>query len=161
MLPTLRLIALLLPLTLVAGGGGTGDPLASRGWIWPVDAVRVLRPFVAPVQAYGPGHRGVDLGDARILRAPAAGTIAFAGDVAGRPVVTIEHEEGLVTTFDPAIAARPVGSTVGRGEVVAMVAPPGHTGAETVHFGVRDHGEYVNPLRLLGGIPRAVLLPCC
>ncbi|WP_275934957.1 hypothetical protein [Microbacterium testaceum] len=41
------------------------------------------------------------------------------------------------------------------------VATGGHTGPGTVHFGVRLDGEYINPLRLLGGVPRAVLLPCC
>ena len=48
-----------------------------------------------------------------------------------------------------------------RGEAVGELAFGGHTAPGAVHFGVRYEGEYINPLVLLGGVPRAVLLPCC
>ena len=48
-----------------------------------------------------------------------------------------------------------------RGKRVGTVSLGGHAPAGTFHFGVRLDGEYVNPLLLLGGVPRAVLLPCC
>ena len=48
-----------------------------------------------------------------------------------------------------------------RGDEVGVVALGGHTAAGALHFGVRLDGEYINPLLLLGGVPRAVLLPCC
>lgn len=148
-------------LVLVGGSPPPADDLAARGWVWPVEEVRLERPFIAPAHAYGPGHRGVDLGGAATVRAPAAGTVAFAGPVAGRPVLTIEHGDGLVSSFEPVTSDLAVGTPVRRGEVVGTVAAEGHTGPGTVHVGVRLHGEYVNPLRLLGGVPRAVLLPCC
>ncbi|WP_367726635.1 hypothetical protein [Microbacterium sp. LMI1-1-1.1] len=75
-------------LVLVGGSPPPADDLAARGWVWPVEEVRLERPFIAPAHAYGPGHRGVDLGGAATVRAPAAGTVAFAGPVAGRPVLT-------------------------------------------------------------------------
>ncbi len=81
--------------------------------------------------------------------------------VAGRPVVTIDHGDGLVTTLEPVTTELAVGDAVSRGSPVGGVATGGHTGPGTVHFGVRLDGEYINPLRLLGGVPRAVLLPCC
>ncbi|MDQ1121960.1 murein hydrolase activator EnvC family protein [Microbacterium trichothecenolyticum] len=141
----------------------TGPPhsLADAGWRWPVDTVQLLRPYEAPAHLYGPGHRGIDLAVDDLVRAPADGRIAFAGSVAGRSVVTIDHGNGLVSTLEPLATELSSGDVVARGAVVGHVSPEGHTGAHSLHFGVRLDGEYINPLRLLGGVPRAVLLPCC
>ena len=159
----LRLARSLLVLVAVvlAGAAAPSDPLASAGWVWPTDPVRVVRAFEAPAHAYGPGHRGLDLAASSGVRAPADGRIAFAGNVAGRAVVTIDHGDGLVTTLEPVITELAVGDAVARGARVGVVSTGGHTAAGEVHFGVRLDGVYVNPLRLLGGVPRAVLLPCC
>ncbi|MFT4136899.1 peptidoglycan DD-metalloendopeptidase family protein [Microbacterium sp.] len=133
------------------------------GWRWPVDAVVLTRPYEAPAHRYGPGHRGVDLavppGGAAL--APAAGVVAFSGTVVDRGVVTIDHGDGFVTTLEPVTGAPPVGTAVAAGDLVGVVSVGGHTAAGSLHFGVREHGEYINPMLLLGGIPRAVLLPCC
>ncbi|MGK0668129.1 hypothetical protein, partial [Serratia marcescens] len=58
---------------------GEDDPLAWRGWVWPVDAVQIVRPFEAPANRYAAGHRGVDLAGVERVRSPAAGTVAFTG----------------------------------------------------------------------------------
>lgn len=137
------------------------DPLADLGWVWPVHPVRIVRAYDAPAHAYGPGHRGIDLAAGDTVRSPADGYIAFAGEVAGRPVVTIDHGGGLVTTVEPVTSELAVGDRVPRGAPVGLLAAGGHTAPGTLHFGVRLDGEYINPLRLLGGVPRAVLLPCC
>ncbi|MDQ1084015.1 MULTISPECIES: murein hydrolase activator EnvC [Microbacterium] len=137
------------------------DPLTGLGWAWPVEQVRVVRPYEAPAHAYGAGHRGIDLASTEVVRSPADGHIAFTGDVAGRPVLTIDHGGGLVTTLEPVDSDLAVGDAVARAAPVGHLAPGGHTAPGTVHFGVRLDGEYINPLRLLGGVPRAVLLPCC
>ncbi len=147
--------------TTAAAASAAHDALEDRGWTWPVDGVQLLRPFTAPAHAYGPGHRGVDLAAGAVLRSPADGHVAFAGQVAGRPVVTIDHGDGLVTTLEPATTELSVGDPIARGAVVGRVAEGGHEGSGTVHFGVRWNGEYINPLRLLGGVPRAVLKACC
>src|SRR5581483_7724445 len=61
---------------------------AASAWSWPVEG-RVLAPFVFdPANPYAAGqHRGVDVagsvGDP--VRAPAAGTVSFAGAVPGGP----------------------------------------------------------------------------
>ena len=44
---------------------------------------------------------------------------------------------------------------------MARLAAGGHAAPGLLHFGVRLDGEYINPLILLGGVPRAILLPCC
>lgn len=138
--------------------------LPSRGdWIWPVAGAVVTAEYAQPAHRFGAGHRGIDLRVREIdaVRAPADGRVAYAGDVAGRPVVTIEHGGGLVTTLEPVASRHPVGRIVARGEPVGDLGAGGHAAPGTLHFGVRLDGEYINPLILLGGIPRAILLPCC
>ena len=53
------------------------------------------------------------------------------------------------------------GTALRAGDGVGTIALGGHTDPGAVHFGVRLHGAYINPLLLLDGVPRAVLLPCC
>lgn len=153
---SLRSLALVMTLALPAS-----DPLAALGWVWPVERVQVVRPYEAPTHAYGPGHRGVDLASGEVVLSPADGHVAFAGSVAGRPVVTIDHGGGLVTTLEPVVSDLAVGAVVARAAPIGRLDGGGHTAPGVVHFGVRLNGEYVNPLRLLGGVPRAILLPCC
>ncbi len=142
---------------------GSEGELAELGWVWPADAFRLSRVYVAPAHQYGPGHRGIDLAliGSRAVRAPADGVVAFAGRVAGRGVLTIDHGGGLVTTLEPVDTTLVPGASVRRGEDVGTLALGGHAAAGDLHFGVRLHGEYINPMVLLGGVPRAVLLPCC
>ena len=135
----------------------------ARDWRWPVHPFRLVRPFVAPPHVYGPGHRGVDLlpvGEDVVL-APAAGAVAFSGQVAGRGVITVDHGDGLVSTLEPIDSPLRAGTPVDRGAALGTVSAGGHAEAGTVHFGVRLDGVYINPFVLLGGVPRAVLLPCC
>lgn len=132
-------------------------------WVWPVHPVRIVVAYIAPAHRFGPGHRGIDLAAAAgaEVRAPADGVIAFTGSIAGRGVVTIDHDGGLVTTLEPVDGAVAVGQRVDRGQRVGVTSVGGHAPPGTIHFGVRLSGEYVNPLLLFGALPRAVLLPCC
>lgn len=144
------------------GTAAAGIAAAGR-WEWPVDRFRLVAPYVQPADRYSPGHRGLDLqpigGGA--VRAPAPGIVAYAGTVADRPLITIDHGHGLITTLEPVAASVQVGEAVARGDAVGEVSIGGHTTPGALHFGVRYEGEYINPLVLLGGVPRAVLLPCC
>lgn len=147
----------------VLSGGSAARDLADRGWIWPSASFRLERGYEAPAHRYAAGHRGVDLRPVVVsdVRAPADGTVAFVGRVADRPVLTIDHRDGLVTTFEPIDSSLAAGDAVRSGDTVGTVALGGHSSAGALHFGVRLDGEYINPLLLLGGVPRAVLLPCC
>lgn len=148
---------------------GTDMALVRGGWAWPLTGRHVLaRAFLAPPHAYGPGHRGVDLradaGDATATEsvevlAPGDGVIAFAGDVANRPLVTIDHGDGLVSTLEPVRSLVEVGQRVRRGMPIGTLAAGGHARPGSLHLGARLLGEYVNPLRFLGGMARARLLP--
>lgn len=144
---------------------GSAEAVAdsSLPWTWPLAGFRLDAPYVAPAHAYAAGHRGIDLrplaGDE--VLAPTDGIIAFSGEVAGRGILTIDHGGGFVTTFEPIESALRPGQAVARGAEVGVVSLGGHTPTGALHFGVRRDGEYINPLLLLGGVPRAVLLPCC
>lgn len=137
--------------------------IAPSAWRWPSNAFRLERRFVAPPHPFGAGHRGVDLRtfSDTVIRAPADGVVAFVGRVVDRDVITLEHAGGLVSSFEPVASALTPGTRVGAGDAIGELAAGGHTDAGTYHFGVRLNGEYINPLLLLGGVPRAVLLPCC
>lgn len=143
--------------------GAAVSPSNADEWTWPVAAFRLERAYVAPPHPYGSGHRGIDVrpADGQSIVSPADGIIAFAGVVADRPVVTIDHGQGLITTLEPVTCDLPPGTIIRRGDVIGSLAAGGHADAGTLHIGLRRDGEYVNPLVMLGGVPRAVLLPCC
>ncbi len=85
-------------------------------WVWPTGSRVVDRPWEAPDGDYGPGHRGIDV--AAALGTPAVavddGTVTFAGQVAGRGVVTIDHGSGLVSTLDSVVPTVAAGQVVTR-----------------------------------------------
>ncbi|MGI6877603.1 peptidoglycan DD-metalloendopeptidase family protein [Microbacterium sp. gxy059] len=135
---------------------------ASGTWAWPGGEERIVREFVAPEHEYGPGHRGVDLavsGDEIV--SPDAGVVAFVGVVAGRPLITIDHGGGLVSTLEPVASGLSSGDAVAHGQVVGALAEGGHAPAGAVHLGARRDGRYIDPSALLGAAERPVLLPCC
>jgi murein DD-endopeptidase MepM/ murein hydrolase activator NlpD len=121
----------------------------------------VSRAFEAPQTQYSAGHRGIDIAAApgTPVYAAAAGVVSFAGVVAGRPLLSIAHPGELVSSIEPVQALVANGEHVSAGQQVGMVAVGGHCSSACLHFGVRLHGQYVSPMLLLGGIPRAVLLP--
>ncbi len=140
-----------------------GNPRAGPVFSWPLDPPhQVLRPFEAPAGPYGPGHRGVDLGGTpgQAVRAAAAGTVVFAGQVAGRGVISVDHVSGLRTTYEPVTPSVTAGQQVAAGEVLGqlMAGHPGCPAAACLHWGVRRGGDYLDPLGLLG-TGRVRLLP--
>jgi murein DD-endopeptidase MepM/ murein hydrolase activator NlpD len=154
-------VAVLAPAPATAGPA-PADPSAVTSWTTPLPGeLAVTRPFEAPAHTYAPGHRGADLGGAAGTPVLAAsdGVVVFAGMVAGRPVVSIDHADGLRTTYEP------VDPAVGAGQRVARASPIGvlvteHAGCPVeacLHWGLRRGGEYLDPLLLL--VVRVRLLP--
>jgi murein DD-endopeptidase MepM/ murein hydrolase activator NlpD len=151
------------------GGGGVvlGAP-AARGatsrarWGWPTASHVVLRPWAAPESEYGPGHRGLDVAAAphTPVVAVAAGTVTFAGPVGGRPVLTVEHGGGLVSTLDAVDPTVVPGDHVEQGDPVGT-AVAGHCDPDEpcVHIGARLDGRYVDPAAYLPRAAWPVLLP--
>jgi len=130
-------------------------------WEWPVETRKLVRAFEAPSSRYSSGHRGIDLvaESGQPVRSPAAGVVSFAGTVVDRPVLSIEHGDGIHSSFEPVRATVAEGDPVRAGQVVGVVATGAHCSGRCVHFGVRRNGQYVSPMIFLGGVPRAVLLP--
>ena len=160
-----RILATLAITMVLASGATNSAATTSRAaadagdWIWPVDPPRVVeRPFIAPATRYSAGHRGVDLLAGAIVYAPADGTVRFAGVVVDRPVLSIDHGGGVVSSYEPVVASVAKGDTVTAGQAIGTVLE-GHCRSPCVHVGVRVDGEYVSPLSFFGEIPRAVLLP--
>ncbi|WP_231873228.1 MULTISPECIES: M23 family metallopeptidase [Kitasatospora] len=133
---------------------------------WPVGGRSgVLRRFEPPPARWAAGHRGVDLAAApgTVVRAAAPGVVAFAGRVAGRPVVVVTHPGSgtppLRTTYLPVAGSAPVGAAVAAGEPIGTVtADPGHCPTACLHWGLLRGDRYLDPLALFGS-GRARLLP--
>jgi len=135
---------------------------AAALWAWPVAAPHpIARPYLAPAGPYGPGHRGIDIRApaGAEVRAPADGVVHFAGVVVDRPVRSIDHGGGVLSSYEPVVTTLAEGDVVRRGQVIGTLAAGHCTAGTCLHFGVRVDGRYVSPLLFLGGQPRAVLLP--
>src|SRR5512132_41564 len=120
-------LALLLPV-LVALQVGVQPALA---WAWPVDGP-VLRPFVLGDDPYAGGqHRGIDIGalSGAPVRAPAAGTVSFAGTVpTGGNTITIRTDDGYaVTLLHLGTYSVSRGNAVAERDVLGSVGANGHT----------------------------------
>lgn len=132
--------------------GDVHSPRAQYGWPTGSPA-QVLRGFDPPAVAWAAGHRGVDLALAAgsPVLAAADGTVAFVGTVAGRPVVSIDHTDGVRTTYEPVEASVSAGDVVFRGQMIGTLLP-GHRSdcVDALHWGARiGKKEYIDPLRLL------------
>ena len=129
-------------------------------WGWPVDApYDIVRPYLAPATAFSAGHRGVDLAaPSGAVYAPADGVVHFAGTVVDRPLLSIEHPGGVLSSYEPVTTTLRRGDPVQRGQPIGAVEP-GHCASPCLHFGVRVNGQYRSPLAWLGGGEPAVLLP--
>ncbi|HUQ54232.1 peptidoglycan DD-metalloendopeptidase family protein [Lentzea sp.] len=134
-------------------------PPAAR-FTWPLPPPHpVVRAFEAPATPFGPGHRGVDLAAAAGTAVLAAGdgAVVYAGAVAARTLVSLEHRGGLRTTYEPVIPAVKAGSQVRRGEVIGHLQA-GHCPSPCLHWGARRGHTYLDPLRLMSS-GRVRLLP--
>lgn len=85
---------------------------------------QVIRAADIPDAVWEPGHRGVDLqaSPGQVIVASRGGTVAFAGVVAGTPVVSISHADGIRTTYEPVVARVRAGQKVRRGEDIGVLA---------------------------------------
>jgi murein DD-endopeptidase MepM/ murein hydrolase activator NlpD len=159
-----RLVAVLLVLTIALTAAPAASAAPPSGpWSLPLAGEPVVsRSFDRPPTPYAAGHRGVDLagGAGRPVLSAGAGVVAFAGLVAGRPVVSVQHAGGLRTTYEPVQPGVAAGQAVARGSPLGVLAA-GHAGCPVeacLHWGLRRGETYLDPLALLRP-PRVRLLP--
>ncbi|WP_033241381.1 M23 family metallopeptidase [Nocardia carnea] len=152
-------VSALLVLLMALASTGMAAASPDKPFTWPLrPRPAVERPFDPPEQDWLPGHRGVDLAgtSGQPVYAAGPGVVVFAGEVAGRPVVSIRHEGDLRTTYEPVEATVTVGRRVTRDTAIGVLEA-GHAGCATacLHWGVRrEHSsrakrEYLDPLGLL------------
>lgn len=121
---------------------------ATPGYMRPVRG-DIIRHFEPPPTPFAAGHRGLDMavpvGTAVV--ASDDGVVAFAGAIATELFVSIDHPDGIRTTYSYLSLV-----SVGRGDVVARgqaigLSGPGHAGATQphLHFGMRLGDAYLDP----------------
>jgi murein DD-endopeptidase MepM/ murein hydrolase activator NlpD len=132
-------------------------PASGHGYLPPVEG-GVLRPFEPPEGAYGPGHRGLDL-DAEpgsSVRAAAPGRVVHAGPVVRIVWVSIDHPDGIRTSYGPLEDLRVrAGDHVEAGQAIGHLAATGHGHGgrdRGLHLGARRDGVYLDPALLLGWV---------
>jgi murein DD-endopeptidase MepM/ murein hydrolase activator NlpD len=129
-------------------------PAPGARYSWPLHPTpEVLSQFRAPDHRFGPGHRGADLAGqvGQPVVAARAGVVLFTGPVGGRGVVSVLHDDGLRTTYEPVHPVVRAGSPIAAGGVLGTLLAC-HRGCPQacLHWGVRrDRLEYVDPLVLV------------
>jgi murein DD-endopeptidase MepM/ murein hydrolase activator NlpD len=145
-----------------------GAPALAAGeqradWVWPLAGTpQVARGFEPPPQRWAAGHRGVDLLAlaGAVVRSAGAGSVTFAGSLAGRGVVVVAHADGTRTTYEPVVATVQRGDQVGVGQALGrLTVVGGHClPLACLHWGRRRGEVYLDPMLLLRPGP-ARLLP--
>ena len=129
---------------------------------WPLrPAPAVLRGFDAPEPNWQRGHRGVDLAGSvdQPVYAAGPGRVVFAGELAGRPVISLAHPGGLRTSYEPVRAAVRAGQRVGQSSPLGTLQSghPGCAAPACLHWGAMwgpaSAADYVDPRDLLAGTP--------
>ena len=166
-LPGLVLVVLGLVSVLLGPAPALGVPGQGHGpgrvpvGVWPlVPEPEVVRGFEPPSSEWGAGHRGVDLlGRAgQTVRAALPGRVSFAGVLAGRGVLVVDHG-ATRTTYEPVAASVPVGTPVEAGEAVGRLQQAGSHCFPSVclHWGWIEGSTYLDPLLLVGAGPVRLL----
>ncbi len=149
----LAVAAIVLAAPASADGGRLDWPLRPRP--------DVVRMFDAPTPDWHRGHRGVDLAGTpgQPVYAAAEGTVVFAGELAGRSLVSIAHPGGLRTSYEPVVPSVRAGQRVVAGAVLGELQA-GHAdcaAAACLHWGAMwgpaARADYVDPLGLVASTP--------
>jgi murein DD-endopeptidase MepM/ murein hydrolase activator NlpD len=153
----LPLVSLLSLVTTAAPAGAREVPVGT----WPLPPVpEVVAAFDPPATPYGRGHRGVDLAGwvGAPVMAALPGTVTYAGPLAGRGVVVVDHGPTR-TTYQPVTASAAVGDVVGAGAVVGhLVVGGSHCAPRAcLHWGWVEGETYLDPLLLVGAGPVRLL----
>ncbi len=82
-----------------------------------------------------------------------SGIVMFAGQVAGRGVMTMAHRDGLLSSLTGLETI-----TVAVGRSVEVGSPVG-TAAPGLHLGFRRDGVYIDPAVIYGVVAHAILVP--
>jgi len=143
--PIIRSPLVITFVTVLVTVGARAVAVAAPCWRPPVEAP-VVDPYRAPECRWCPGNRGIEYRTVpgTAVRAVAAGTVSFAGSVAGRRYVVVRHADGRRATYGHLASI-----TVAAGDVVVARSVLGRASVDT-HFGLRDGARYIDPTPMLG-----------
>lgn len=135
-------------------------------WSLPVsEPVNITNFFAGPPKPWLPGHRGVDLETfaEQEIFAPKDGVVVFVGYVVDRPVLSIDHANGLRSTFEPIVSKLKTGDLVTAKQLIGVFdqESKNHCLPENcLHWGIRtSKNTYIDPLQLLKNKQHSILLP--
>jgi murein DD-endopeptidase MepM/ murein hydrolase activator NlpD len=153
------LVLLLLAVLTAAPNGARAD--SAEPAVWPLEPTpTVVARFDPPATPWGQGHRGVDLlgHPGQEVHTALAGTVTFAGTLAGRGVVVVDHGSTR-TTYEPVDPVVRVGETLPTGGVLGVLESGlSHCFPRTcLHWGLLRGPEYLDPMSLLGAAPVRLL----
>ena len=140
---------------------------AERTMDSPLVGSSVVREYRQSETPYSAGHRGIDyeatLGQA--VFAPAEGKVHFVGEVVNRQLISLDHDQELLSAFEPVCSQLTEGDSVVSGQLIGEVCEGGASydphcqPSICVHFSVRKNGEYLSPLWFTGELKPSRLLP--
>ena len=159
----IRVLALLLVVPLLLARAGPASAATDPAGVWPLRPEPAVESgFDPPEDPWGAGHRGVDLAGrpGQAVRAAMAGRVAFAGHLAGRGVVVVDHGDTR-TTYEPVSATVEVGAEVAAGAAIGRltVAFSHCFPRACLHWGWKRGDLYLDPLTLVGDTGPVRLLP--
>src|SRR3984957_19849976 len=133
----MRLGAVILAAALLWASPARGD---STRLDWPLrPRPAVVRTFDAPAPDWNRGHRGVDLAGkpGQPVYAAGAGTVVYAGTLAGGELVSLARPGGLHTSYEPVRATVRAGQSVTAGTAIGelLTGHPGCPVAACLHWG--------------------------
>ena len=134
-------------LVMIATVVGLGVPVGAVGPCWAHPVVgTVVDPFRAPACTWCPGNRGIEyaVGPGSVVRAVAAGVVAFSGEIAGVRYVVVELASGWKITYGRIGSTELMaGDAVVAGSIVARTS-------DRFFLGLRIDDEYADPAPYLG-----------
>ncbi len=150
-------LALLVLVVPAAARAATTDPVGQ----WPLrPRPQVVSGFDPPGSPWGAGHRGVDLlgRPGQPVRSALDGVVSFAGVIAGRGVVVVDHGDTR-TTYEPVHASVAVGTPLRAGDRLGTLEAAGShcLPRSCLHWGWLRGSTYLDPLRLVGAGPVRLL----
>ena len=129
------------------------------GYVWPCESIRwITSKFGGRNSPGGIGstnHKGVDIGtpSGTPILAAKSGTVTWASWNGGYGnCVIVYHGQGNSTLYGHLSSyACSVGDTVKQGEVIAYSGNTGNSTGPHLHFGIKEHDIWVDPLNYLTG----------
>lgn len=133
----------------------------------PVVGSSVIQHYRQSETPYSSGHRGVDYEVvlAQGVFAPADATVHFVGQVVNRQLISLSHDEQILSSFEPVCSTLTEGESVQKGQLIGEVCEGDETyqphcqSQSCLHFSIRKNGEYLSPLWFTRELKSSRLLP--